>query len=326
MISDNNSEEKIKNRAIKLNFGKIYIFLLILSVAFIYYHSGGTNISLSIFLPYKLLWTICIILIGISIFRAKNTTAFSIAFAITTLSVGITITSILGYSSNIIENRTTNIIPINDVVEINSEMNFVAMQAKIKSEDSTMFKADFVSNYDKLIESNYRDENQVENIKLEQKFLPPGIGLYTKNLDIIFPRNIPISFNINSNLSSIEANLSSIKLKSGHITTNNSKVDIVISDMDFDEDIVLDIKSNLSIFNLIVSKDIPIILSNSSSLSQTDFIGLNKESNTDNVYQTIIQEDNITEQESLAENEPQEIKKLIINLNATLSQIKIIQR
>ena len=100
---------------------------------------------------------------------------------------------------------------------------------------------------------------------------------------------------------------------------------MVIKDINLDEEVILDISSNLSRLNIIISKDIPIIVSSSSSLSQTEFLGVTKNANNANVYQTLIQDDASDELLS-SEKSKKESKKLIINLSSTLSQIKIIQK
>lgn len=338
VIIDNNlEEESSKNRIIKVNFGKLYLILLILSFALIYFYGIYQSNYLTILVPYRVLWPVLIIFIGISMLRVKNTGAFSLAFFITTLSVGITITSIFTYSSNIQNNINTSIIPIKDTKELAFDINFTSTQAKIISEASNIFKGNFSSNYDTLISSNYMNENQVENIKLEQNSLPPGIGSYIKSSDIIFPTSIPIELKLNSNLSSLDINFNNIKLKSGDIKLNNSVFDMIIKDINLNDDVVLDISSNLSRLNIIISKDIPIIISNSSGLSQTEFIGVNKSDGSSNVYQTLVQEsipdqdsysDEISEIEPNTEQEKEikESKKLIINLKSTLSSIKITQK
>jgi len=321
-----NIEEKVsKKRDIKVNFGQIYIFLLIFSGSLIYFYSVYQNNYLSIFIPYRILWPISIIFIGISILRAKNTAAFSIGFFITTLSVGITITSFFVYSTNVENNVSNSMIPIMNASGISSNIELVATQAKLKSEDINMFKGEVISNYDKINFINYRDQNNIENIKLEQTLFPPGIGSYNKSSNIVFPTDIPISFNINSNVSSIDIELSNLKLKSSSIKSNNSNIDLVIKDINLDEEVILDISSNLSRLNIIISKDIPIIVSNSSTLSQTEFLGIIKNPNASNVYQTTIQDYSLEKLFS-SEKSQEEAKKLIINLRSTLSQIKITQK
>lgn len=314
-----------QKRDIKINFGKVYIFLLVFSFALIYFYSVMQDNYLSIMIPYRIIWPISIIFIGISIFRVKNSAAFSVGFFITTLSVGITITSTFVYSSNITYNNETTLVRVSDANSIATDINFTATRSNIRSERENIFRSDFISNYDKVISNSYRDENQVENIKLEYNLLPPGIGAYNKNSEILFPNNIPISFKINSNLSLIEANISNLKLESGHISSNNSIFDIVIKDIDLEKNALLDISSNLSRLNIIISKDVPIIVTNSSRLSQIEFIGISKSTNSSNVYQTITQANAIDNQGEAGEV-PEENKKLIINLNSTLSQIKITQR
>lgn len=325
VIIDESVEKPTKKKSIKVNFGKIYLFLLTFSVALIYFYSVYQDSYLSFLMPYRILWAIAVIFVGISILRVKNSAAFSVGFFITTLSVGITITSTFVYSSNIINNNETTLVKASNANSIAADINFTATRSNIKSEGENIFRSDFISNYDKITSNSYRDENQIENIKLEYNLLPPGIGSYNKNSEILFPNNIPISFKINSNLSLIEANISNLKLKSGYINSNNSIFDIIIKDIELEKNSLLDISSNLSRINIIISKDVPITVTTSSSLSQIEFIGISKSTNSSNVYKTINQENSIYNQDE-TEKYPEEIKNLIINLNATLSQVKIIQR
>jgi hypothetical protein len=326
VIIDNKPEkDSTKNPYIKINFGKMYLLLLIFSVALIYFYGVYQDNYLLLLIPYRILWPISIILIGISIFRVKNSSAFSVALFITTLSVAITITSIFVYSSNVENSVITSSIPISEATAVSADINLVTTKTKIQSDDIDKFKADFKSNYEAPIYSNYIDENKIENIAIKQTLFQPGIGSYDKSSDIVFPNSVPLSFKINTNFSSIEASLSRIKLKSGHILANSSLIDIEIKPIDIYEDTVLDINANFSRVNIVVSKDMPTIVSYTSSFSQTEFIGLSRDPNSSNVYQTIVQE-STPDQESIAQEESKEIKKLIINLKSNFSQIKVIQK
>lgn len=326
VIIDNQPEEDSKkNPYIKINFGKLYILLLIFSVGLIYFYGVYQGNYLSLLIPYRILWPISIILIGISIFRVKNSSAFSVALFITTLSVAITITSIFVYSSNVESSVITSSIPIKDASALSTDINLVTTKTKVQSDDIDKFKVDFNSNYEMPVYSNYRDENKIENIAIDQKLFQPGIGSYSKNSDIVFPNLIPISFKINTNFSSVEYSLSGMKLKSGHIVANRSLIDIEIKPIDIYEDTVLDINANFSRVNIVVSKDMPTIVSYTSSFSQTEFIGLSRDPNSSNVYQTIVQE-STADKDSISQEESKEIKKLIINLKSNFSQIKVIQK
>lgn len=338
VIIDNNMEKKSSKRNdIKINFGRVYFFLVLVIGSIIYFYSVYQNNYLTILISYKILWPILIILIGISMLRVRNKGAFSLALFITILSVGMTITSIFVYSSSIKNNIYNIEFPIKDFKELAFDINLTASKTKISSENIDFFKSNFVSNYDTLISNNYMDENKVENVKLEQNIFPPGIGAYTKDSNMIFPTNIPIELKLNSNLSIMDINLTDIKLKSGYIKINNSILDMVIENTDIVEDVVLDINSNLSRLNIVISKDIPITISNSSSLSQTNFIGIEKTADESNIYQTVVQEsipnqtsysDEIFEIEPNTETEKEikESKKLIINLKSTLSQVNVTQK
>ena len=330
VIMDNKPEEEsFKSRDIKINFGKLYLFLLIFNVSLIYYYSVYQDNYLTILIPYKVLWPVSIIMIGLSMLRAKNTAAFSLSFFITILSVGITITSIFVYQSSVQNNSFTSLIPVKDAKGISFDIKLISTQAKIRSEGGTIFRGDFVSNYDTLISNNYMDENKIENIKIEQNFLPPGLGAYTKSSDIILPTNIPTVFKMAFNVSSVRADLSNIKLESGAIKVNNSILDMVIKDIDLDENVTLDINSNFSLIDIVVSKNIPVILSYSSNLSQSEFIGIDKSTSSSNVYQTSVQETRSGQESSPdlgSKEEVKELKQLIINLNYNCSRIKVTQK
>lgn len=329
IIDNKPEEESFKSHDIKINFGKLYLFLLIFSTALIYYYSVYQDNYLTILIPYKVLWPVSIILIGLSMLRAKNTAAFSLSFFITILSVGITITSIFVYPSSMQNNIFTSLIPINDTKGASFDIKLISTQAKISSEVGTIFRGDFVSNYDTLISNNYMDENKIENIKIEQNFLPPGLGAYTKSSDIILPTNIPTVFKMVFNVSSIRADLSNIKLESGAIKVNNSILDMVIKDIDLDENVTLDMNSNFSFIDIVISKNIPVILSYSSNLSQSEFIGIDKSTSSSNVYQTSVQETPSGQESSPDLGSKEEVKEpnqLIINLNSNFSRIKVTQK
>lgn len=306
-IENNNLEENYKKqKELKINLGKIYIFLLSISVGIIYFYSVYQDDYLKLIIPYTVLWPISIIFIGISIFRVKNTASFSTGFFITTLSVGLTITSVFVYSSSIKENKHTSLFSLNDINSINTKINLVGTNMIIKAEDKNFFKADFSSNYDAGIYRNYIDNDNVNNIILEQPLLPRGFGYYHKSSDIILPIDKPVSFDIKLNLSSADINLSNMKLLGGSIDSKNSRINIIAKELDIDKDTTLEINSLLSEINISISGDIDILLSNSSNLSHSKFIGLGKDNSNLNIYKL----------EGSSGN-----KKLIINLISTLSKI-----
>ena len=317
VIIDNDLDKKSSKKFyIDINFSKVYLLLLILIGVLIYFYLVYQNNYLLILMPYRVIWTIGIMVVGISIFSVNNIIDLTIGLFVTLLVVGLTISSIFISSANAINNTDNSTISTQDASSIFSDINLVAVESKIKSGKTSIFKSSFFSNYDKIIVSNYRDENKIENIKIEQKLSQPGIGAYKKTSDIIFPNNTPIAFRINADFSSIETDLDSVQLESGYIKTNGTFLDMGIKNIKLEEDVVLSINANWSILNLVIDKDIPIIVSNSSSLGQVKFIGINENPNAPNVYQSNISNDT-------SKDETKEIKKLIINLSSTLSQITV---
>lgn len=317
VIIDNDLDKKSSKKFyIDINFSKVYLLLIILIGVLIYFYLVYQNNYLLILMPYRVIWTIGIMVVGISIFSVNNIIDLTIGLFVTLLVVGLTISSIFISSANAINNTDNSTISTQDASSIFSDINLVAVESKIKSGKTSIFKSSFFSNYDKIIVSNYRDENKIENIKIEQKLSQPGIGAYKKTSDIIFPNNTPIAFRINADFSSIETDLDSVQLESGYIKTNGTFLDMAIKNIKLEEDVVLSINANWSILNLVIDKDIPIIVSNSSSLGQVKFIGINENPNAPNVYQSNISNDT-------SKDETKEIKKLIINLSSTLSQITV---
>jgi len=320
VIIDNDLEKKpSKKLDIKINFSKIYLGLLIVIVVLIYFYLVYQNDYLLILMPYGAIWSIGIIMMGISIFRVNNGIDLAIGSAMTIVVLGLTVSSMFVYSANIENNNGTNIISTKDASSIFSDIDLVAVQATVKSGEPSTFRSSFFSNYDKIISSNYRDENKIENIKIEQTLFPPGIGAYKKQSDIVLPNDIPIELRMNANFSSIKTDLNNIQLKSGYIKANATSMDLSIENLKLEEDVILSINSNWSLLNIIIGKDIPVIISNSSSLSQSEFIGIDKKPNTSNIYQSTVQDNNTN-------NEPKETKRLIINLSSTLSQIIVIRK
>jgi len=299
-----NKEESISSKKeIKINLVIIYIFLL--SIAIIYFSYLDKDNYLKIRMPYTILWPILIMLIGISIFRVKNKISFFLGLFITILSVGLTITSIFGYSSNIKQYRYNNTFPINDNSVIDIDLNLVDTDTNIKSVNKNFFEADFKSNYDSGNYS-YSLENNADNIKLEQSLFPQGLGSYDKLANITFPSEIPISFDFKLNLSSANIDLSKIKFLGATMDIKNSKVDIIAKDLDIEKDTTVDIKAFFSEINILISGDMNILLTDSSTLSQNKFIGFEKDNS--NIYKL----------ESGANK-----NQLIMNLKSNISKINI---
>lgn len=299
-----NKEESISSKK-EININLVIIYIFLLSIAIIYFSYLDKDNYLKIRMPYTILWPILIMLIGISIFRVKNKISFFLGLFITILSVGLTITSIFGYSSNIKQYKYNNTFPITDNSAIDIDLNLVDADTHIKSANKNFFEADFKSNYDSG-NYTYSLENNSDNIKLEQSLFPQGLGFYDKLANITFPSEIPISFDLKLNLSSANIDLSKIKFLGATMDIKNSKVDIIVKDLDIEKDTTVDIKSFFSEINILISGDVNILLTDSSTLSQNKFIGFEKDNS--NIYKL----------ESGANK-----NQLIMNLKSNISKINI---
>ena len=316
-----------KSNELKINLAQVYLILLLLSGGVIYFYSVYQDDYLQLLIPYTVIWPISLILIGISIFRVKNTASFSVGFFITALSVGLTIVSIFVYSTNVKAHLDTKLISIKDTKQLALEINLVATDAKIKSDNKDILVGDFNSNYEIAKINNYKDENKIENIQFSQQAFPPGLGSYNKSSNISVPKSIPAIYDINMNLVRSSIDLSGIKLISANFDIQNSQVELTIQNLDVKNDSKLDIKSRLSNIDLVISKDIEVNLINTSDFSQVKFEGMvmqNKDKDK-STYKTDINIQGKTKSESEDKNMTDK-QKLFINLNSTLSNIKITQK
>lgn len=314
-----NQNDANKTSELKISLAKIYLILLLLSGGAIYFYSVYQDDYLQLLIPYTVIWPISLILVGISIFRVKNTASFSVGFFITSLSVGLTIVSIFVYSTNVKNNLDTKLISVQDVKQLVINIDLVATKSTIKSDNKNLFLADFSSNYDKANINNYTDENKIENIKLDQKSFPPGLGSYSKFTNITLPKNIPTTFDAKINLSIGSIDLSEINLASGIFDIRNSQLEIKINNLN-NNDSKIDIKSRLSNINLLISKDIKVDIVDNSEFSKVEFEGMEKDNTNDSIYRTSINSQLNTN------NNLSDKKKLTINLNSTLSNVRIIQK
>jgi hypothetical protein len=303
---ENNTNQQ---KDIKINLGLIYFLLLLLSIGIIYFYSLNQNYNLKLLIPYTLLWPIAIIIIGISIFRVKNTAAFSVGFFITTLAVGLTIASIFTHSNNVENYNNNNLASINEASSVSTKIILSFNNSIIKSVDDKFFKFNLQSNYDLGDYKNYRDDNNVENIYLEQKLFPQGIGAYYKSSDISLPRLKPIALDLDFNLSNVDLDLSGLNLKSGYIKSTSSTLNIKINDLDIDGDTVLGVASTVSDINIMLAGDMNILISNSSTLSSTEFIGIDKDTSKSSIYKVEKRQNND--------------KRLILNLTSNFSRVKV---
>lgn len=321
------SKNNNKSNELKINLAQVYLILLLLSGGGIYFYSVYQDDYLQLLIPYTVIWPISLILIGISIFRVKNTASFSVGFFITALSVGFTIVLIFVYSTNVKAHLDTKLISIKDTKQLALEINLVATDAKIKSDNKDILVGDFNSNYEMAKINNYKDENKIENIKFSQVAFPPGLGFYNKSTNISVPKSIPAIYDINMNLVRSSIDLSGIDLISANFDIQNSQVEITIQNLDIKNDSKLDIKSRLSNIDLVISKDVEVDFINNSDFSQVSFEGMvKKNSDKDqSIYRTDI---NIQDEvkENLEDKDKLNKKKLIISLNSTLSNIKITQK
>lgn len=335
-----------KKNEINIHLGKIYLLLLIISGIFIYFYSNYQYNYLKFLYSYALIWQISLVLIGISMIRVRNVFDLSIGLSITVLSLAVTTIGIFNYQFNIKNNIQNNIVKTNSVNKINFNMDLVTGKTVINTNDLDQVNINLNSNYERYNYEGYIDSDNTKIIELSQTSFPSGLGSYNKFNDIFFPKLIPITLNIKSNLSILKLDLTNMNLDSSNIDISNSQLDIIINSLDIKKESILNLKSISSNINISISKDIEVILTNSSKLSFNSFQGIEKDSSDSKKYKSAWvpmqyqdkneSESNIykTEQKEVTgelnneiKTEPKNYTKtLIINLDSTLSKVKIIQQ
>jgi hypothetical protein len=341
----NQNESQLENRN-KINLGVLFLILFLISGVFIYIYSGFEYNYLKFLFSYSMIWQISLILVGLWMFKIKNIIDLSIGFLFVIFSLSLITISIFNYQFSIKDNTQNNLIQTDSVNKIIADTNFVFSEINVNSGEINKFSFDFKSNYDMAKFEQYKDDEQSQIINLNQKLFPPGLGMYNKSNELFLPKSTPFIFNTKSNLSNLKFNLSNTKLVSSNIEISNSQLQIKVDNLDIQGESILNLKSIFSIVDIQVSKNIQIILTNSSKLSFNSFQGIEKDNSNSTKYKSAWvpmqynsasnSDSNLykTEQKTIDDELSNEIKTksinyqktLIINLDSTLSRIKISQK
>jgi hypothetical protein len=342
-LDQNESQVENKN---KINLGILFIVLFLISGIFIYIYSGFEYNYLKFLFSYSMIWQISLILVGLWMFRIKNIIDLSIGFLFLIFSLSLITISIFNYQFSIKDNTQNNSIQTDSMNKVIADTNFVFSEISVNTGEINKFSFDFKSNYDIAKFEQYKDNNQSQIINLNQKLFPPGLGFYNKSSELFIPKSTSFIFNTKSNLSNLKVNLSNTKLVSSNIEISNSQLQIIVDDLDIQGESILNLKSIFSTVDIQVSKNIQIILTNSSKLSFNSFQGIEKDNSNSTKYKSAWvpmqyssdnnSDSNVykTEQKRIDDELSNEIKTesinyqktLIINLDSTLSRVKISQK
>jgi hypothetical protein len=291
----------------------LYILIVGISLGVIYYQGVYQNNSLYIYVPFTHIWPIVLIVVGLSIFRVKSPASlivgvFLLIFAITITSFSVSI------RKDAIESNTQTISSsMSGMKSINTDMSFNTTDISIKGGESDI-DGKYISNYGILANSITADKDSVRNINLQQLDIKPGFGLYSKKVNLIFPKNIPAIFDINANLSLLSLDLKDILLKSANFTLKGSEASINLDQIE--KESTLNITSTASRVTVTIPANTKVLLSTNHRFTTNDFIGFTQKGEDSKLYESSNYKD-------LDDNEE---KTLGVNLNATFSQIKVIQQ
>jgi hypothetical protein len=291
----------------------LYILILGISLAVIYYQGVYQNNSLYIYAPFTHIWPIALIAVGLSIFRVKSSASLMVGVFLLILAIIITSFSVSIRKDAIESNTQTISSSMSGMKSINTDMSFNTTDISIKGGESDI-DGKYISNYGILANSITTYKDSVRNINLQQLDIKPGFGLYSKKVTLIFPKNIPAIFDINANLSLLSLDLKDILLKSANFTLKGSEASINLDQIE--KESTLNITSTASRVTVTIPANTKVLLSTNHRFTTNDFIGFTQKGEDSKLYESSNYKD-------LDDNEE---KTLGVNLNSTFSQIKVIQQ
>lgn len=289
----------------KINFGLLYIGLMIVVLGIVYYFREKNGIT--IFIPFNKFWSILLIFSGLSIIAART---FKM------IVVGVFLTLFVVYLSVL-----TLVKPINYLQIVKEENTFILdnnLQYDVlldnQATDINLKSSDNIKNIESLFESNYTNlkpemvSDNGKKIIYKNNETWKGVGNYYKNLNLDFPINNDYNFTIIGSYNNINLSLNNLRMK--NLVMNSRLSNITIDLKGIQSDMSLDINTTLSSLKIENIQDIGIELIINNMVSNLNIKDLVKETNDNK----IIYKSNDFDNKS---------KKVKINLNTKVSLVEV---
>jgi hypothetical protein len=319
IIIENEDDQKPLDNTSNINFGILYLGILLLSLGVIYIYGVQNDSGVTFLISFARLWPLALVATGLSFFSAKTTKTLSIGLFITILAVSISIATVLVQHNSAFNRTTESVIPYN-FNDKEARINFVGIESNLNVQgglSQNLAESFYESNYAELDVVTSVDNN-LPDISLKQNSFWEGIGSYYKNLTTRLNTNIPFNIKSNSILGNTTMDLSDVLIKNLDISLDASNGSVTLGKVV--DDAVISINSQASSFTLIIPKDINVDLTLIGTLTTKTISGLNRETG-ESRYRSNILVDSST-------GEPQEDNRnsITINITSTASRINVIQQ
>jgi len=290
----------------KINFGLLYMGLLIFILGIVYYFREKNGIT--VFVSFNKLWSILLIFAGLSIIAART-------FKMVVLGVFLTL-SVLYISVLTLVQPVDYLQIIKDFnnIELRENQNNYDILLENKATNINLNSANFNDNIEYFFESNYTNlkaeilQNENNKIIYKNNEIWKGVGNYYKNLNISVPKDNSYKFIITGEYNNIDLVLNNLKVNNLIIDSRLSNINIDLKDISSDIDI--DINTTLSLIKLKNIQDIGVEMIVNIRASNLSIGNLVKAEDEDK----IIYKSNDFDSKS---------KKVKINLNTKFSSIEV---
>lgn len=316
MIRDLITQEEnvVKEPKYFINLGVLYILILSVLMIIVSVYGVYRNQNFVIYIPFVKIWPLLLIAVGLSVFKVRGSSSFSIGLFLTVLTLGLTIGSVFVQADTVKEQQNSITEQIQNTQSIKMNMEINSTQLTIDKGQDNQATLDFISNYTTIDPNIYIDEKSVMNIDMKQLDFSPGLGDYRNELMMNIPSSNPLFMELNANLSDITLNLGDLLTQSLDISLTGSRASIQIGKIESEG--VLNITTMGSILDITVPQGINVLLSTSNTFTISNIVGLAKKSQESKVYESIVQSPSGDVSSST----------LIINLNSMFSQVNLTQK
>ena len=307
-------ENSVKEPKSSINLGVLYILILGILMIIVSFYGVYRNQNLVIYIPFVKIWPLLLIAVGLSIFKVKGSSSLSTGFFLMVLTLGLTIGSVFVQADTIQEQKSTFVERVQNTQSITMDMDINSTQLTVDRGQDNQAKSDFVSNYTTIESNIYQDEKAVMNVDINQLDFSPGIGNYRNELMMNMPSSNPLSMELDANLSDITLNLGDLLIQSLDLSLTGSRASIQVGRIESES--VLNLTMMGSIVDITIPQGINVLLSTSNTFTISNIVGLAKRPQESRIYESLVK--------SSSDDAP--LSTLIINLNATFSQVNLTQK
>jgi translation elongation factor EF-1beta len=312
-LAQENENIRVKR---ELNFGLVYIGLVIMVFGSMYYLNSSTDFDWSrfqILISFADLWSLILLYAGLSILRLKGWIGNTIGVCIVLICVAITGVSILNFDGEFRETITEPFTIENANNYAISEINLAQTAGKVTIQGGitgpNFMNGFFESNFSSVsLLSDLNPTEQIISAEISETSFWEGIGNYFKNLTILL--NTELTHNINFTGDATRATFDLTDLKMNTFESSLRASDVLITLGANQPQANVDLETVASSVTMIIPSDVGLKVTTNENIS---FVNLPEEliQNSATEYQTELYE--------------LKSQKINLNLDSQFSRISIVQ-